>query len=55
MGLKPWEAMAKQKKIEAKKEEESIRPLKEVFREELFKKLETGEEPATIQAVEQLE
>ena len=48
VGLKPWEAMTKQKEIEAKNHQEAVRPLKEVFREELFKKLESGEEPADI-------
>lgn len=39
IGLKPWEAMVKQKKLEEEKLKKSIVPLKEVFKLETLKKL----------------
>ncbi len=39
VGLKPWEAMAKQKRIEEEKVRASIRPLKEKFAEMTLQKL----------------
>lgn len=46
--------MTKQKEIEAKQLKEAIRPLKDVFREELLQKLESGEEPTQL-VIEQKE
>jgi hypothetical protein len=39
VGLKPWEAVAKQAKIEAEQLEKEIKPLKEVYMEETFQRL----------------
>jgi hypothetical protein len=44
IGLKPWEAMTKLKKIENENMIKSIKPLKEVFASETLEKLEAGEE-----------
>ncbi len=41
VGLKPWEAVNKLKKIEEKKFEESLEPLKFKFAEETLEKVET--------------
>ena len=43
VGLKPWEAMKKQKDIEQQKLKESTKPLKELFAQETLKKLENNE------------
>ncbi len=43
VGLKPWEAMVKQKKIENEKILKEIRPLKELFAQEIIDKLNKGE------------
>jgi hypothetical protein len=44
VGLKPWEAMTKLKKIENESMIKSIKPLKEVFASKTLEKLEAGEE-----------
>lgn len=46
VGLKPWEAMVKQKKIEAENVQKSIKPLKEVFTKEILDRLKSGEDIA---------
>ncbi len=43
VGLKPWEAMVKQKKIENERMLAEIRPLKEIFAQEIVEKLNKGE------------
>lgn len=43
IGLKPWEAMVKQKKIDEENMKKSIRPLKEVFTQETIDRLNSGE------------
>ncbi|RNA42640.1 39S ribosomal mitochondrial [Brachionus plicatilis] len=43
VGLKPWEAVNKLKKIEEEKQKISIRPLKAVFAEETIEKLSSGD------------
>ena len=55
IGLKPWEAMVKQKKIEEENINKSIRPLKHVFEEELIKSLDAGEKIETAPLEEKLE
>ena len=44
VGLKPWEAMTKLKKIEQENMKKTIKPLKEVFASEILAKLEAGKE-----------
>ena len=55
IGLKPWEAMVKQKKIEEENINKSIRPLKQIFEEELIKSLNAGEKIETAPLEEKLE
>ena len=43
VGLKIWEAIAKQKKIEQQRLLETIQPLKKQFAEETYDKLTSGE------------
>jgi large subunit ribosomal protein L28 len=43
VGLKPWEAVGKLKKLEEEKMRKSIRPLKEVFAQETMEKLVAGQ------------
>lgn len=44
IGLKPWEAMVKQKKIEQKNIFEITKPLKELYAEKIITKLNSGKE-----------
>lgn len=52
VGLKPWEAMVKQKKIEAENVQNSIRPLKEAFIQETLDRLKSGEDIALTPSIE---
>ena len=50
IGLKPCEAMVKQKKIEQENFLKMIRPLKEIFAEETIAKFHSGKETELIEA-----
>jgi hypothetical protein len=54
-GLKPWEAAKKQLDIEEKQRLDSIVPLKELYKRELFEKLEKGEEKPEIELAQSIE
>jgi hypothetical protein len=43
VGLKPWEAMVKQKNIDQESLKASLRPLKELYTQETLKKLENNQ------------
>lgn len=52
MGLKPWEAMIKQKNIDQENILKSIKPLKELFAKETCQQLEQGVEISSEQEKE---
>ena len=43
VGLKPWEAVVKQKNIEEEQLKANLKPLKEKFKEETYRKLLEGD------------